>query len=111
MYLVVIQKCKWLVYSPPPPSQRKVELCIHRLVPDVMHDILEGALQHEAKLMLKKMLEIDKYFSLGTNFFFIWYTLHCTIDTFNMRLVNTELGYMEAAHQLLQALSPAQDIP
>ena len=35
-----------------------------------MHDILEGALQHEVKLMLKKMLEIDKYFSLGTKLLF-----------------------------------------
>ena len=60
--------------------------CDGGLVPNVMHDILEGALQHEVKLMLKKMLEIDKYFSLGTHFFFkledaawyasIFYTLY-----------------------------------
>ena len=30
-----------------------------------MHDLLEGAMQYEVKLMLKKMIEIDKYFSHG----------------------------------------------
>ena len=30
-----------------------------------MHDILEGALQYEVKLMLRRMVEIDKYFTLG----------------------------------------------
>lgn len=30
-----------------------------------MHDLLEGALQYEIKLMLKAMVQEDKYFSLG----------------------------------------------
>lgn len=46
-----------------------------------MHDVLEGALQYEVKLMLKVMVYDEKYFSL---------------EVFNTRLVNTELGYMEA---------------
>ena len=29
-----------------------------------MHDILEGGLQYEAKLMLKKFIQDDKYFTL-----------------------------------------------
>ena len=33
-------------------------------MPDIMHDILEGALQHEVKLMLKNMIEVNQYFSL-----------------------------------------------
>ncbi len=40
-------------------------MCDGGLVPDVMHDILEGALQYEIKLLLKRMMEIDKHFSLG----------------------------------------------
>ncbi len=40
-------------------------MCDGGLVPYVMHDILEGALQYEIKLLLKRMVEVDKYFSLG----------------------------------------------
>ena len=29
------------------------------VVPDIMHDILEGALQYEVKLMLKNMIEVN----------------------------------------------------
>lgn len=46
-----------------------------------MHDILEGALQYEVKLMLKVMVTEERFFDL---------------DTFNSRLHTTELGYMEA---------------
>ena len=49
-------------------------------MPDIMHDLLEGALQYEMKLMLKKMIQIEKYF---------------TLDSLNSRLISTELGYME----------------
>lgn len=38
--------------------------CSGALVPDIMHDILEGGLQYEAKLMLKKFIQDDKYFTL-----------------------------------------------
>ncbi len=30
-----------------------------------MHDILEGALQYEIKLMIKIMVEVKQYFTLG----------------------------------------------
>ncbi len=35
------------------------------LIPDIMHDILEGALQYEIKLMIKIMVEVKQYFTLG----------------------------------------------
>jgi hypothetical protein len=46
-----------------------------------MHDVLEGALQYEVKLMLKTMVIDEQYFS---------------IDVLNSRLMTTELGYMES---------------
>lgn len=55
-------------------------MCNGGLVPDVMHDILEGAQQYEVKLMLRSFLRIECYF---------------TLDTFNQRLISFELGYME----------------
>ena len=36
------------------------------LVPDVMHDILEGALQYELKLLLVQLIMNAKYFSVST---------------------------------------------
>ena len=45
-----------------------------------MHDILEGILQYEIKLMLQFMINCEGYFSL---------------DSFNSYLDNLELGYME----------------
>ena len=50
------------------------------LVPDVMHDILEGALQYEMKLMLQFMVNTERCF---------------TLDELNMWLEHAELGYME----------------
>jgi len=50
-------------------------------LPDVMHDILEGSLQHEVKLMLQVMVNRERYFSL------------------NMQIENFELGYMEAKNR------------
>ena len=55
-------------------------VCDGSLVPDVMHDILEGALQYEVKLMLRFFIDIDKYF---------------TLQDLNTRLEHIELGYME----------------
>ncbi len=55
-------------------------VCSGALVPDVMHDILEGALQHEMKLMLRGIVYEEEYF---------------TLDMLNTRLDNLELGYME----------------
>ena len=34
------------------------------LVPDVMHDILEGSLQYEVKELLKYFIHTEKYFTL-----------------------------------------------
>ena len=45
-----------------------------------MHDVLEGALAYEAKLMLVQMITKNKYF---------------TLDQLNTRLENMDLGYME----------------
>lgn len=46
-----------------------------------MHDVLEGALQYEVKLMLQFMINREGYF---------------TLEIFNSHLVNLELGYMES---------------
>ena len=56
-------------------------VCSGALLPDVMHDILEGALQYEIKLMLRVMIAEERYFAL---------------DTLNTRMENLELGYMES---------------
>ena len=55
-------------------------MCEGGLVPDVMHDLLEGALQYEVKILIREMTHIEEYF---------------TLDLFNTRLTTTELGYME----------------
>ena len=34
------------------------------LVPDIMHDILEGSLQYEVKELLKHFIQTEKYFTL-----------------------------------------------
>lgn len=46
---------------------RYFHVCNGGLLPDIMHDVLEGALQFEVKLMLKEMIKVDKIFSLCTN--------------------------------------------
>jgi len=56
-------------------------VCDGSLLPDVMHDILEGVLQYEVKLMLRVVIEEEGYF---------------TLDHFNSCLENLELGYMES---------------
>jgi len=38
-------------------------VCNGGLVPDIMHDLLEGALQYEVKLMLRKFILNDSYFA------------------------------------------------
>ena len=40
-------------------------VCDGGLLPDIMHDLLEGALQYEVKVMLREMIKKDKLFSLG----------------------------------------------
>lgn len=55
-------------------------VCSGALLPDIMHDILEGALQYEVKLMLKDMIYSDGYFPL---------------EFLNTRIDHLELGFME----------------
>ena len=57
-------------------------VCNGGLLPDIMHDVLEGALQYEVKLMLQWMIESACFF---------------TLDDLNCRLENLELGHMETA--------------
>ena len=57
------------------------DMCSGALIPDIMHDLLEGTLQYEVKLMLRVMILIDEYFSL---------------DYLNSRIANLELGHMES---------------
>ena len=62
-------------------THRYFHVCNGGLVPDIMHDVLEGALEYEVKLMLAHMISQEKYF---------------TLNQFNSRLEKMELGYMEA---------------
>lgn len=56
-------------------------VCNGSLIPDIMHNVLEGALQYEIKLMLQFMVNSEGYI---------------TLDTFISHLENLELGYMES---------------
>jgi len=56
-------------------------VCDGSLVPDIMYDILEGALQYEVKLLLQVMIHIESYIML---------------DEVNGRLDYLELGLMES---------------
>ena len=50
------------------------------LIPDVMHDVLEGVLQYETKLLLREFINIDHYF---------------TLPQLNHQISAFELGYSE----------------
>ena len=54
------------------------------LLPDVMHDVLEGVLQYEAKLLLRHLI-----FAEGC----------LTLDQLNSRISKIELGYMESSNR------------
>ena len=56
------------------------DVCSGALLPDIMHDLLEGALQYETKLLLKEYILKEHFF---------------TLDDLNEKLQNMELGYME----------------
>ena len=56
-------------------------VCDGSLVPDIMHDVLEGALQYEVKLLLQVMTHAESYI---------------TLDEINARLECLELGHMES---------------
>ena len=58
-------------------------VCDGSLLPDVMHDILEGVLQYEVKLLLHVMVDNECF----------------TLEHFNSRLQNVELGYMECKNR------------
>ncbi len=60
-----------------------------------MHDILEGALQYEIKLMIKIMVEVKQYFTLGKHKLIPVSFIILAVS--HRRLTNTELGYMEAS--------------
>lgn len=55
-------------------------MCSGALIPDVMHDLLEGALQHILKLLLHYLMEEKKYFSLSY---------------LNQKIQGMEFGYMD----------------
>ena len=59
-------------------------VCDGSLLPDIMHDVLEGALQYEVKLLLKRMVNCDNYFAL---------------ETLNSRLENLDLGYIDVKNR------------
>lgn len=44
---------------------RYFHVCDGSLLPDIMHDLLEGALQYETKLLLKSLITEEKLFTLG----------------------------------------------
>ncbi len=57
-----------------------------------MHDILEGALQHEIKIMLKKMIEVKQYSNLGKSnniyIYILLYIYYIYIYIYNIYLFN-----------------------
>lgn len=55
-------------------------VCNGALIPDIMHNVLEGVLQYEVKLLLRHMINNENYFSL---------------DVFNSKLQNLELSSTE----------------
>lgn len=59
-------------------------VCNGSLIPDIMHDVLEGVLQYEVKLMLRYMINVENYFSL---------------DVFNSKLRNLELSSTESKNK------------
>ena len=60
------------------------DICSGALVPDVMHDVLEGVLQYEAKLLLNHCIFEEGYFRA---------------DTLEQLMASFELGFMEAANR------------
>ena len=63
---------------------RYFHVCDGSLLPDIMHDLLEGVLQYEVKFMLNTMIYTEQYFSLSY---------------LNTRLEHIELGYMESKNR------------
>ena len=59
---------------------RYFNVCSGALVPDVLHDILEGGLQYEVKLLFRYCIFSQGYF---------------TLEELNQLIQYYELGYME----------------
>ena len=59
-------------------------VCDGSLIPDVMHDILEGMLQYEVKLLLQYFVNFENYF---------------TLETLNSKVENVELGSIESKNR------------
>ena len=67
------------------------------LLPDIMHDVLEGALPYESKLMLIHFMRQDRYFQL---------------DALNDAIENFQFGYTEVTTKptpVTQATMTAND--
>ena len=58
--------------------------CTGALIPDIMHDVLEGGLQYEVKLMLYRFVHEEKHF---------------TINYLNYKLENYDYGYMDVKNR------------
>ncbi len=58
--------------------------CNGALIPDIMHDVLEGGLQYEAKLILNRFIYEDRYF---------------TLEDLNFKLENFEYGYLDTKNR------------
>ena len=61
------------------------------LIPDLLHDILEGMLQYEVKLLLQ---------------YFVNFESNLKLDTLNSKLHNVELDSVEANKLIFQYLKP-----
>ena len=59
-------------------------MCDGSLIPDLLHDILEGMLQYEVKLLLQCFVSFESYL---------------TLDTLNSKLENVELGSAESKNR------------
>lgn len=62
-------------------------VCQGALIPDIMHDVLEGALAYEMKLMLRTFIQVDHYFELAL---------------LNEKIASFEYGYCEVSDKPTQ---------
>lgn len=60
------------------------KICSGALIPDIMHDMLEGVLQYEVKLLLEHLIKECRHFKLSF---------------FNHMIEAIELGYMEVRNR------------
>lgn len=67
-------------YTPVLNNLQYFDVTSGSLIPDIMHDVLEGVLQYEAKLLLQQIISSDHY---------------CTLVDLNNQIESIELGYSE----------------